>query len=100
MATVSVFPPAANIVWSDARGSYGIANAELIYWPARSGLHLVTHDDAAVQVRSATYHESRLLQAYREEQRRCRAGGYLSSLRGAEEDLRRMLLDLSGGDGQ
>ena len=40
MATVSVFPPAANIVWSDARGSYGIANAELIYWPARSGLHL------------------------------------------------------------
>lgn len=29
MATVSVFPPAANIVWSDARGSYGIANAVL-----------------------------------------------------------------------
>ena len=60
MATASVFPPAANIVWSDARGSYGIANAELIYWPARSGLHLVTHD----------------------------------------EEQRRMLLDLSGGDGQ
>ena len=101
MATVSVLPPAANIVWSDARGSYGIADTELIYWPARSGLHLVTNDRSADLVRSATYHEARLLQAYREAQRRyCAGGGYQSSLRGAEEDLRRMLLDLSGGDGQ
>ena len=98
MPTVSVFPPAANIVWSDARGAYGIADTELIYWPARSGLHLVTHDDDAVPVRSATYPEARLLQAYREAQRRyCAGGGYQSSLRGAEKDLRRMLLDLSGG---
>lgn len=101
MPTVSVFPPAANIVWSDSRGAYGIADAELIYWPARSGLHLVTNDRSADLVRSATYHEARLLQAYREAQRRyCAGGGYQSSLRGAEEDLRRMLLDLSGGDGQ
>ena len=27
MPTVSVFPPAANIVWSDSRGAYGIADA-------------------------------------------------------------------------
>ena len=79
----------------------GIADTELIYWPARSGLHLVTHDDDAVPVRSATYHEARMLQSYREAQHRYRAGGgYQSSLRGAEKDLRRMLLDLSGGDGQ
>ena len=101
MATISVLPPAASIVWSDSRGAYGIADTELIYWPAQAGLHIDISDTNVVLVRSATYHEARLLQAYREAQRRyCAGGGYQSSLRGAEEDLRRMLLDLSGGDGQ